>query len=103
MIMEDNSKYPLACKDKHGWYSDGDYKSRGGLMIWITPKEYLLRVRPLEIDEISRETIENLKIHMQNGGVLDPLKIYADGKEDGRHRAHTAMEMKILKVPVIVF
>lgn len=95
--------YPLACNDKDGWYSDGDYEQRGGRVIWITPVEYLAQVRALKIDETSRETIDDLKAHIKNGGKLDPLKIYADGKEDGRHRAHAALELEISLVPVMIF
>jgi len=96
-------KYLMADKDKDGWYSDGDYLQRGGKLIWMTPQEYLERVRLLDIDESSRENIDDLKEHISSGYKLDPLKIYGNGKEDGRHRAHAAQELKIKFVPVIVF
>jgi hypothetical protein len=72
-------------------------------MIWLDPNEYISKVRPLVIDEISRENIDDLKAHILSGHKLDPLKIYADGKEDGRHRAYAALELEIKKVPVIIF
>lgn len=100
LISED---YPLAHKDKDGWYSDGDYEARGGKMTHMHPDEYLKKVRPLKIDDSSRENIDDLKNHIKAGRKLDPLKIYADGKEDGRHRAHAAKELGIKKVPVVEF
>lgn len=94
-------EYPTAPRDE--WYGDADYKARGAPMIEMSPDDYLSQVRPLDIDESSRDNIDDLKNHIQSGGKLDPLAIYADGKEDGRHRAHAAKELGIDKVPVIDF
>jgi hypothetical protein len=96
-------QYPLAFKDNDGWYSDGDYEQRGGSIVWMSPAEYLSKVRPLDIDEASRENINDLKAHIEKGSKLDPLKIYAYGKEDGRHRAYAALELGIAQIPVIIF
>jgi hypothetical protein len=96
-------QYPLADKDKDGWWSDGDYVERGGQIVQLAPAEYISKVRPLVLDEMSRENIDDLKSHILSGRKLDPLKIYADGKEDGRHRAYAALELEIKKVPVIIF
>jgi hypothetical protein len=93
--------YPAASRDN--WYSDADFESRGGRPVEMTPDEYLGQVRPLEIDDVSRDNIDDLKAHIEQGRQLDPLKIYADGKEDGRHRAHAAKELGIQRVPVIDF
>jgi|GEM_PF-6416175 len=93
--------YPLA--DRNEWYGDADYKARGGHMANMTPDEYLRRVRPLDVDEVARENIDDLKNHILSGRTLDPLAIYEDGKEDGRHRAHAAKELGIKQVPVILF
>lgn len=93
--------YPM--DDGSGWYSDGDYEARGGRMTAMSPDDYLAQVRPLDLDDESRESIDILKDHILGGGRLDPLKIYADGKEDGRHRAHAARELGITEVPVIDF
>jgi len=101
--MTDPITYPLADRDRDGWYSDGDYQMRNGRMIQMAPREYLSRVRPLEMDETSRDAIDDLKTHIVSGRRLDPLKIYHDGREDGRHRAHACSELGIDKVPVIVF
>lgn len=95
--------YPLADKDTDGWYSDGDFHDRNGRLIWMDPEQFLKKVRRLEIDETSRESIDDLKRHIQSGRVLDPLKIYANDKEDGRHRAHACLELRIKSVPVIIF
>lgn len=95
--------YPMADRDRDGWYSDGDYEARGGKIVWMSPDEYIARVRPLEMDETSRDNIDDLISHIASGFPLDPLKIYHDGKEDGRHRAYAAKELGIEQVPVIMF
>jgi len=94
-------KYPLASRDE--WYGNLDYAARGGRLVMMSPQDYLKQVRPLDIDETSRDNIDDLKQHILSGRTLDPLAIYADGKEDGRHRAHAAMELGIKKVPVLDF
>lgn len=94
------NEYPLA---KDGWYSDADYEKTGGRMIHMSPNKYLSSVKKLDIDDASRDNIDDLKNHIKSGGQLDPLKIYSSGKEDGRHRAHAAKELGIKKVPVIVW
>ena len=94
-------EYPVAPRGE--WYSDADYIARGGKLTTMTPDEFLDQVRPLKIDESSRDNIDDMKRHIQRGGMLDPLKIYSDGKEDGRHRAIAAKELGITAVPVIVF
>jgi hypothetical protein len=95
--------YPLAHRIRDGWYSDGDYEARGGRMVWMSPEDYLSNVRPLVMDECSRDNVDDLKAHISQSRPLDPLKIYTDGREDGRHRAHAAKELGILSVPVIVW
>ena len=76
------------------------YEEFGGQLTYMTPDEYLSRVRPLELDDVSLENIAALKSHVQSGGQLDPLHIYQSGKEDGRHRAYMAKELGIDKIPV---
>ena len=93
--------YPLASIDL--WYGDSDYKARGGKMIKMSPEKYLSLVRPLDIDDASRDNIDDLKRHIQSGKQLDPLAIYKSGKEDGRHRAYASKELGIKEVPVIIF
>jgi hypothetical protein len=93
--------YPLAPRDE--WYGEANYQQNGGRMVSMTPDEYLSKVRPLEIDDVSRDNIDDLKNHIQSGRTLDPLIIYANGKEDGRHRANAAKELGIATVPVILF
>ena len=95
-------KYPLADRDTE-WWGDCDYERRDGHMVTMRPQDYLARVRPFEIDETSRDNIDDLKAHILSGRSLDPLVIYSDGKEDGRHRAHAAIELGIERVPVILF
>lgn len=93
--------YPMAPRDS--WYSDADYKARGGKIVLMSPAAFLANVRPLKIDDDSRDNIDSLKQMILSGRLLDPLKIYSDGKEDGRHRAHAAKELGIKKVPVVVW
>jgi hypothetical protein len=95
------NKYPLA--DRAEWWGDCDYQRRNGQMVTMRPQEYLARVRSLEIGAASRDNIEDLKAHILSGKSLDPLAIYANGKEDGRHRACAAIELGIQVVPVILF
>lgn len=95
------SGYPMAPRGE--WYGEANYEQTGGEMVTMTPDEYLARVRPLDIDETSRDNIDSLKDHILSGRTLDPLKIFADGKEDGRHRAVAARELGIEGVPVVVF
>jgi hypothetical protein len=92
-------KYPLAHHDE--WHGDANYKATGGRMVHMSPHAYLKKVRPLTIDDESRENIDHLKHHIKSGKTLDPLAIYHDGKEDGRHRAHAAKELGIKRVPVL--
>jgi ParB-like chromosome segregation protein Spo0J len=93
----------MADRDRDGWHADGDYLERGGRIVHMAPSEFLARVRPLDIDETSRDNIDDLKRHVEAGRRLDPLRIGADGREDGRHRAHACAELGIAEVPVIVF
>ena len=76
------------------------YEEFGGELTYMTPDEYLSRVRPLTLDEESLDNIAALKSHVQSGGQLDPLHIYKSGVEDGRHRAYMAKELGIEKIPV---
>ena len=93
--------YPLA--DDSEWYGNRNFAEHGGKIVWMSPQDYISKVRPLEIDDASRDNIDDLKNHIESGRTLDPLIIYPDGKEDGRHRAYAALELGIAKVPVIVF
>lgn len=87
-------EYPLAPAGSR--YAESDKP-----ITMMSPGEFLSRVRPLEIDDASRDNIDDLKAHIESGRTLDPLRIYADGKEDGRHRAVAARELGINLVPVI--
>ena len=100
-LIESLNQYPLAPKNE--WYSNCDYKNRGGEIVFMSPDDFLSRVRPLTLDDTSIDNIDDLKNHMESGRTLDPLAIYADGREDGRHRAYAAKELGIKKVPVIIF
>lgn len=93
--------YPMAPRDE--WYSDADYQRTGGELVTMTPDQYFARVRPLALDEVAQDNIDDLKSMILRGRRLDPLKIYAGGKEDGRHRAHAARQLGVREVPVVVW
>src|SRR5580704_3056591 len=94
-------EYPLAPRSE--WYGEANYEATGGKMVTMSPDAFLKASRPLDIDETSRENIDFLKEHIEAGKTLDPLALYANGKEDGRHRAMAAKELGIKRVPVINF
>ena len=94
-------KYPIAPRSE--WYGNANYEATGGHMDHMLPGEFLSRVRPLKIDDVSRDNIDDLKNHIRSGRTLDPLSIDRDGKEDGRHRAHAAKELGIKSVPVLMW
>ena len=97
LIPKPKRGYPLA-KD---WYGDMNYAQTGGRMTTMTPEEFLAQSRPLTIDDISRENIEELKRHIESGKTLDPLALYKNMLEDGRHRANAAKELGIDQLPVL--
>ena len=106
MMETKEKKYPI--EDEGKWYGDGDYKQRGGVIVEMTPDEFLSRAKPLEMDEETRENVDDLKRHMQEGKKLDPLAIYENDvtnvrASDGRHRAIAAKELGLEKVPVLDF
>jgi hypothetical protein len=94
-------RYPMAPRER--WYGDANYQQTGGQIVEMTPDEFLAKARPMEIDDVARENIDDLKRHIQGGGELDPLAIYKNGKEDGRHRAHAAKELGMKTVPVLTW
>jgi hypothetical protein len=90
---ESSLQYPLAPAGTR-------YEEFAGNLTYMTPDEFLQKVRPLKLDDESLDNIAALKRHIESGGKLDPLHIYSTGKEDGRHRAYLAKELGIEKVPV---
>lgn len=94
--------YPLAKKGT--WWGDEDYLSRGGRIVEMSPDEYLDQVKPLNrSSDDTLENVDDLIDHVEQGRDLDPPAIYADGSEDGRHRALMAKKLGIKKIPVIDF
>jgi hypothetical protein len=93
--------YPVAPRSE--WYGDANFQQTGGRMVTMTPDEFLAKARPMKIDDVARENIDDLKAHMLSGKTLDPLAIYKNGKEDGRHRAIAAKELGLNEVPVLVW
>lgn len=101
---EPTPEYPTAPRDR--WHAEADYETRGGELTSMTPQEFLEQAAPLEMDELTRENVDLLKQHIQEGGELDPLTLN-DGERardsDGRHRAIAAQELGIQSVPVVSF
>lgn len=98
--------YPL--EDISRWYGESNYKSTGGKLIYMTPKQFLGLAKPLKMDEETRENVDDLKAHIEDGKRLDPLTLYGTDRtnvrdSDGRHRAIASMELGIQEVPVVDF
>lgn len=92
--------YPLA--DFDSWWGDRTFREQGGQFVEMTPDEYLSQVAPLDLQsEETQENVQDLVDHIESGRDLDPLVIFADGKEDGRHRALAAKQLGYTTVPVI--
>ncbi len=96
--------YPLAPRGE--WYGESDYQAKGGRLVEMTPAEFLEKSKPLEMDEETRENVDELKDHMESGRTIDPLNLFSvdltDVKaSDGRHRAIAASELGYDTVPVI--
>lgn len=100
VAIEAMKRYPLA-KPSERWTNTTGQNEH--LMQVMTPDEFLSKGRKLKIDDESRETIDALKKHIEEGKPLDPLELHANGKEDGRHRAIAAKELGIKQVPVLNF
>jgi len=94
------ARYPLAPKGT--WYGEENYKEMGSKMVQMSPDEFLSHARPLTMDDESIENIDILKQHILDGKKLDPLSLYPNGKEDGRHRAYACKALGIKSVPVII-
>ena len=92
-VGKETNLYPLAPAGTR-------YQEYSGDLVYMTPDEYLKNVRPLKLDESSLDNIADLKRHVESGGKLDPLAIYKNGQEDGRHRAYLAKQLGIKQVPV---
>ena len=70
-------KYPI--EDEGKWYGDGDYKQRRGVIVEMTPDEFLSRAKPLEMDEETRENVDDLKKHIQELSLIhisEPTRPY---------------------------
>lgn len=96
--------YPMETEGQ--WYGEGDFKARGGVLTMMSPQDFLSKAKKLEIDEETRENVDDLKNHILDGKNLDPLTLYSlDATDvrnsDGRHRAIASQELGIKEVPVV--
>ena len=101
---EPGREYPIAPRGE--WYADADYEARGGTLTEVTPDEFLAQAAPLEVDEVARDNIDDLKRHMEEGRTLDPVTLYGAAEEgtrasDGRHRAIAAKELGMKTIPML--
>ena len=72
-------------------------------IVQMHPADYLASVAPLTIDDVTGPYIANLYFRMKQGETFDMPKIYADGSEDGRHRATAAFWLGLKSIPVMVY
>jgi len=97
-------KYPMEKRDL--WWGEANYKNEGGQLVSVTPDEFLAKSKPLVMDRLTRENVDDIKQHIQDGHKLDPLTLYGTDTtnvkhSDGRHRAIAAKELGIKQVPVV--
>ena len=69
-------------------------------LTYMSPDEFLEQTRPLKDTEENKRTINTFEKGMKQGHKLDPLALYPDNQENGRHRATAAKRLGIKKVPV---
>ena len=67
----------------------------------MKPDAFLKKARKLAVSEGDRGIIDKFKSDIKSGEPMGPLKLYPDGREDGRHRATAAKELGLDEVPVI--
>lgn len=67
----------------------------------MKPSKFLKQARKLHVGEGDRDIIDKFKNDIKKGEAMGPLKLYADGTEDGRHRATAAHELGVEEIPVI--
>lgn len=95
--MSKKPKYPLVMTSE----GDKDIKKGKGKLKSMSPKAFLDAARPLHVGKNDRKLIDSFKGQIQRHDSLGQLKLYKDGKEDGRHRATASKELGVAKVPVI--
>jgi hypothetical protein len=87
-------------------YGNSNYKSTGGKIVNMSPDEFLQKARKLNIDESSRDNINDLKEMILNNKKIDPPVLYLENGQvkdhDGRHRAIAAKELGITSIPVLI-
>ena len=104
--LQEGLEYPL---EKKGlWYGDEDYQTRGGKLVYMSPDEFLLKAKPLELDDETQENVDDLILHIKSGRKLDPLALYSLDRNnvkasDGRHRALASKQLNIPQIPVLNF
>lgn len=69
-------------------------------LTYMSPDEFLDQTRPLKHTEENKHTIDTFEKGMKQGHKFDPLALYPDNQENGRHRATAAKRLGIKKVPV---
>jgi len=104
-------KEALKASDRHlykmrshkDWSEHKGFAKTGGKLSKMRPDEFLKKSKPLNMDDDDKKIIHGFRKKMESGHKLDPLALYADGGQDGRHRAHAAKQLGIKEVPVITW
>lgn len=96
--------YPL---EDPPMYGHSDYKAHGGRIVQMSPEEFLQKTgKPLDIDDVSQENIDELKEMIQSGRPIDPPNLYLKNNivvdHDGRHRAVASQQLGITSIPVLI-
>jgi hypothetical protein len=94
-------QYPL--QNPKDWKKHQEYKQTGGKIVHMSPQAFLEKTQTVEMTDKSKKAIKHFKKKIKNGKFLGPLAIFPAGGQDGRHRAHAAIELGIKSVPVIVW
>lgn len=93
--------YPM--RPHKDWREHKDYPHTGGKIVHMTPDEFIKKANQLHMDNDDHELVDHFQKHIEDGKQLDPLALYPDGHQDGRHRAHAAKKLGIRKIPVIIW
>ena len=97
----DVKAYPM--RPHKDWREHKDYPHTGGKIVHMTPDEFIKKANQLHMDNDDHELVDHFQKHIEDGKQLDPLALYPDGHQDGRHRAHAAKKLGIRKIPVIIW
>lgn len=102
-------KYILASKEERLQTKYNEIVGRTGKIVWMPPEQFLKLCFALTELSTNEESFKKIRYRLQNELPLDFLMLKVDLKKnkvvghDGRHRATVATQMKIKKVPVLIW